>query len=220
MASVRSVSYTIRSPYDARGASARRLRWRQRQCRCRDTGHAAGGTTYDVASAGFSIAVPESWRTISADEFGDGGEWESVVTETPALAPYAQAFQGPDSVLKFVAVDPNVQDEFATNLNVIVEELPAGATLDDYEQAFVSQLESLPNLVGAIDRQRVELPAGPALRASYRLTLLTAGRPGPFPHANTPSWKTDARPSSPTPPCPIKPPPTKTPSPNRRSRFG
>ena len=136
----------------------------------------AGSTTYDVASAGLSIAVPESWRTISADEFSEGGEWEDVVTETPALAPYAQAFQGPDSVLKFAAVDPSVQDEFATNLNVIVEELPAGTTLDDYEQAFVSQLESLPNLVGAVDRQRVELPAGPALKASYKLTLLTSGK--------------------------------------------
>ena len=55
------------------------------------------------------------------------------ITETPALAPYAQAFQGSDSVLKFVAVDPKVQDDFATNLNVIVEELSADATLDDYE---------------------------------------------------------------------------------------
>ena len=136
---------------------------------------AAGDTTYDVASAGFTIAVPESWRTISADEFAAGGEWEEVVTKTPALAPYAQAFQGPDSVLKFAAVDPEVQDDFATNLNVIVEELSADATLDDYEEAFISQLESLPNVVGEIDRQRVELPAGPALRASYKLTLTTSG---------------------------------------------
>ena len=51
-------------------------------------------------------------------------------------------------MLKFAAVDPSVQDEFATNLNVIVEELPADTTLDDYEQAFISQLESLPNVVG------------------------------------------------------------------------
>ena len=79
-------------------------------------------------------------------------------------------------MLKFAAVDPNVQDDFATNLNVIVEELPAGTTLDDYEEAFVSQLQSLPNVVGAIDRQRVELPAGPALRASYKLTLTTSGK--------------------------------------------
>lgn len=136
----------------------------------------AGHTTYDVASAGFSIAVPESWRTISADEFAEGGDWEAAITETPALAPYREALQGPDSVLKFVAVDPRVQDEFATNLNVIVEKLPAGATFEDYEQAFISQLESLPNLVGAIDRQRVDLPAGQALRVSYRLELLTSGR--------------------------------------------
>jgi hypothetical protein len=136
----------------------------------------AGATTYDVASAGFSIAVPESWRTISADEFAEGGKWESVITETPALAPYAEAFQGSDSVLKFAAVDPRVQDDFATNLNVIVEELSADATLDDYEEAFISQLQGLPNVVGTIDRQRVELPAGPALRASYKLRLLTAGR--------------------------------------------
>jgi hypothetical protein len=136
----------------------------------------AGSTTYDVASAGFSIAVPEPWRTISADEFSEGGEWESVVTETPALAPYAEAFQGDDSVLKFAAVDPSVQDEFATNLNVIVEELSSDATLEEYEEAFISQLQQLPNVVGAIDRQRVELPAGPAMRASYRLTLLTSGK--------------------------------------------
>ena len=136
----------------------------------------AGSTTYDVTSAGFTIAVPESWRTISADEFADGGKWETFVNETPPLAPYTQAFQGPDSLLKFVAVDPNGQDGFATNLTVIVEELPAGATLEGYEQASISQLEALSNLVGAIDRQRVELPAGPAVRASYRLKLVTSGK--------------------------------------------
>ena len=84
-----------------------------------------GQTTYKVASAGISIAVPESWRTISADEFDKGGGMEDVIRETPALEPYVEAFQGPNSVLKFVAVDPKVRDEFATNLNVIVEELPA-----------------------------------------------------------------------------------------------
>jgi len=135
-----------------------------------------GRTTYDVASAGFSIAVPESWRAISADDLAASDEWEAVIKDTPALGPYAEILQGPDSVVRFIAVDPNVRDEFATNLNVIVEELSADVTLDDYEQEFIAQLESLPSLLGGIEHRRVNLPGGRAVRTSYMLKLVTSGR--------------------------------------------
>ena len=135
-----------------------------------------GQTTYKVDSAGFSIAVPESWKTISADEFSKGGGMEDVIRDTPVLRPYAEAFEGPNSVLKFVAVDPKVRNKFATNLNIIVEEVPAGMTIEGYQQALLSQLRAFEALQGEIETERVELPAGPAARLTYHLKLLAGGR--------------------------------------------
>ena len=135
-----------------------------------------GHTTYKVASAGFSVAVPESWRTISADEFSKGGGMEDVLRETPALEPYVDAFQGANSVLKFVAIDPELSEEFATNLNIIVEAIPDGMTNESYEQGLLSQLRSFAGLVGEVETTDVELPAGPATRLDYQLDLEASGR--------------------------------------------
>jgi len=141
-----------------------------------EQGTSAGLTTYQVASEGFAVAVPEAWRAISVDELGDGGELESAIEETPSLAPYAEALRGPNSVLKFVAVDPKVRNAFATNLNVIVEELPSDATLEQYEQATLAQLRAFPSVRGEIESERDELPAGPSVRLSYSLELTSGGR--------------------------------------------
>ena len=49
-----------------------------------------GQTTYKVPSAG-SIAVPESWETISADEFSKGGGMEDVVRDTPVQDTFGES---------------------------------------------------------------------------------------------------------------------------------
>jgi hypothetical protein len=139
-------------------------------------GTSNGQTSYNVASEGFAVAAPESWRAISVDQLTNNGELEAMFKETPALERYAEAFRGPNSPLKFFAMDPNIRNAFATNLNITVEELPAGMTLDGYEQASRSQLQTLTNIVGEFGSERVELPAGQALRLTYQLKLTASGR--------------------------------------------
>jgi hypothetical protein len=128
-----------------------------------------------VASQGFSVAVPESWRAIGVDEYREG-DAESLIEENPALEPYAEAFRGPDSLLKFVAVGPNVADD-ALSLNIIVEELSRGMTLEKYNQVSVSFLRTLPNVSGDVESERVRLPAGEAVKLSYRAELMIEGSP-------------------------------------------
>ena len=125
-----------------------------------------------MASQGFSVAVPESWQAISVDEYRDG-DVEGLIKENPALEQYVEAFQGPDSLLKFVAVGPNV----GLSLNIIVEELSLGMTLEKYSQASMSFVRTQPTVSGDIESERVQLPAGEAVKVSYTTEFMIAGSP-------------------------------------------
>jgi hypothetical protein len=82
---------------------------------------------------------------------------------------------GPDSPLKFVALDPDIRHGFATNLLVGVEDLPDGMKLDDYERATRLQISSLGTLRGEIEVGEAALPAGEARTMSYRMRLTVGG---------------------------------------------
>lgn len=131
-------------------------------------------TTYEVASAGFAAAVPRSWETASVDDPAERGDWPAL-EQAPTLRPYLEALREPDPTMKFVAFDPEVRDAFATNLNVVVERLDPGMSFETYARTLIAQLELVPVVVGDITSDDVELPAGDAVRASYRLKLTAGG---------------------------------------------
>jgi hypothetical protein len=135
-----------------------------------------GLTTFEVASAGFSVAVPHSWEAVTADASPESDSLEAVLEKAPTLQPSVEALREPGSVLKFVAFDPEVREEFATNFTVVVEQLAAGVTFEKYASTLITQLELVPVVVGDVERADLELPAGEAVRASYRLKLTAAGR--------------------------------------------
>jgi hypothetical protein len=84
-------------------------------------GEADGLATYEVESSGFSIGVPADWQAVDADEAFEKETLEAMREADPELAPILDAIAAPDSPIRLVAVDPDADDGFATNVNVVVE---------------------------------------------------------------------------------------------------
>lgn len=128
------------------------------------TGAADGFAAYEVESGGFTLSVPEEWKTAKIDEILNEGGLDKIRQEDPELAQQVEPFAQPGSPVKFVALDPDVQGGFATNVNVYVEEVPDGVTRDQY---FEASLQKLTDAFGAPEQERVSLPGGEAVRVSY-----------------------------------------------------
>ena len=122
---------------------------------------------YELSSEGFAIGVPASWTATSVEEIRDSGTLEEIQEENPNLAPYLEELRQPSSPMKLVALDPEVREEFATNVNVIVEDLPEGTTAEQYEQANIANVEEGIEVEGDIAEERVTLDSGEALRVEY-----------------------------------------------------
>jgi hypothetical protein len=128
-------------------------------------GVSGGLATYEVSGAGFSVAVPPDWQTVSADDAFTKSQLETMKEADPALAPYLDALGGSDSFVKLLALDPDIEVGFATNLNVVVEPIAIDITRQQYFDATMSQVRQL---FGAeFEENRVDLPAGEALHLSY-----------------------------------------------------
>jgi hypothetical protein len=136
------------------------------------TSEANGLAAYEVASGGFTISVPESWKAANIDQVVDEGALDEIRRQDPALADQIEPIAQPGSPVKFVAVDPDIQDDFATNATVYVEEVPEGVTQDQY---FDATLDQVTEELGAVDQERVTLPGGEALKLAYEQEI-AAGR--------------------------------------------
>ena len=94
---------------------------------------------------------------------------DQMARENPKLAPFVRGLGGPNSPMKFIALDPNVRSGFATNVNVVVVPAPAGITFAQYRQALVAELRSI--VTGKIEQSVATIGGAQALRASYRLRI-------------------------------------------------
>ena len=126
-----------------------------------------GLETYDLESHGFSIGVPESWEAVSAETVAESEALEELARRNPAVKPFVDAVRRPSSPLKFVAVDPDAEEGFATNVNVVVEPLPEEVSVDEYRDAMLRQLAATGIPARSVEREEVELPAGRATRFAY-----------------------------------------------------
>ena len=128
------------------------------------TGEENGLAAYEVESGGFTISVPQEWKAANIDEVIDEGTLDEIRQKDPELADQIEPIAQPGSPVKFVAIDPDIQDDFATNANVYVEEVPEGVTREQYFDATIEQITAA---LGAPEQEQVTLPAGEALRLSY-----------------------------------------------------
>jgi hypothetical protein len=140
-------------------------------------GTVAGFTTYEVSSANFSIAVPQSWRTFTAEEaFGDSEALDQLERENPEFAQYRDALSNPRSPMKLVAVDPNVRGGFTTNVNVIAQKVSGDFSFEDFARQSEAEIRELADMSTGMQSKVVELPAGRAQRLSYQASFTLNGR--------------------------------------------
>lgn len=124
-----------------------------------------------VQGQGVSLTVPASW--VATEKGISPAILAQMARENPKLAPFVRGLGGPASPMKFIALDPNVRNGFATNVNVVVVSVPAGITFEQYQQALVAGLRNI--VTGKISRSVANVSGVQAVRISYRLQI-TLGR--------------------------------------------
>ena len=146
-----------------------------------DTGSTDGDLqTLEVESAGFSLGVPPSWKGLDADDFAKSGALEDFGKENPSLAPYLSALQAGNSPMKLLAADPELEGNFASNVNVLVQHVPEGTSAKDYADLNRSGLSSQLDIQGSIESEEVDHEAGDAAVARYRANLTSGGEQKTF----------------------------------------
>lgn len=131
------------------------------------SGEAPATKVHEVAEHGFSIAVPSDWKTLTPGEALSANELQEFRDDNPEVAPYLDAVSAPDSPIKFLALDPRVKDAFATNVNVVALPASGGVSFDRWAKAAATEANNLPSRSGPLEQERVNLPAGEALRLAY-----------------------------------------------------
>jgi hypothetical protein len=120
-----------------------------------------------VPGHGISLSVPASW--VASKRGLSPAVVEQMARENPKLAPFIRGLGGSSSPMKFIALNPTVQNGFATNVNVVVVPVQPGITFEQYRQALVAELRAI--VTGNIQQSVATIAGAQALRVSYRLRL-------------------------------------------------
>jgi hypothetical protein len=141
------------------------------------TGSAARTAFHRHAIPGYgtSISLPASWKTVDYRQILEPGELERFARENPDLAGSFAAMAKPSSPIKLFAYDPQVANGFATNANVVIVSLRGPISFSEYARQLVGELGTLRS-VSQLHWGTVRLPAGRAVRVTYRLTINVHGR--------------------------------------------
>lgn len=120
-----------------------------------------------VPGHGMSLSVPASW--VASERGLSPAVVEQMARENPKLAPFVRGLGGPNSPMKFIALNPKVQSGFATNVNVVVVPVQTGITFAQYRQALLSELGAI--VTGKLQQSVTTIAGARALRVTYRLRL-------------------------------------------------
>jgi hypothetical protein len=140
-----------------------------------------GWTEVVVEDQGFSLGLPGTWETLSAQDLEDSGALEARKQEHPEEANLldlaAEALEsGAMSLLAYNPDSPGAQAGFATNLNVV--HAPSTST-DDPDQIAAQLAQAagqIPDMLGEPETGSVDLPSGEAGLVRYHRSV--AGESG------------------------------------------
>jgi hypothetical protein len=130
---------------------------------------------YTIPGYRTSVALPASWKTIDYRQILKTGVLDRLAHDNPELAGTFAAMAQPSSPIKLFAYDPQVSNGFATNANVVVVPLGTQIGFATYARQLVAELKTLSS-VSKLRSTTVRLPAGPAVRITYLLTVNVRGR--------------------------------------------
>jgi hypothetical protein len=126
-----------------------------------------GEETTRHAVAGFSLAVPSDWEAVKAGQALSSEKAEEFRRDNPEIERYIDAVSGPDSPVKFLAFDPDVEEDFATNVNVVVITLGEELSLTEWALAAKREIRALETRRGELRDASEDFPQGEALRLDY-----------------------------------------------------
>ena len=125
-------------------------------------------TRHDIRDSNATVALPKEWKVL--EDF-DEQTISDFTKENEQFAPYVEPLLRND-VFKLFALDPDIEEAFATNLNVIVAPVPV--SLRDWvarENASTRRV-AVP---GSLRTSYVNTPEGKAARVSWQLELNSGG---------------------------------------------
>lgn len=139
----------------------------------------AGWTAQDASDEGFRLALPPGWQEVEPGRVDDS--LDQVREDNPELAEVieSQLSGSLSDLVRFFAFDtrsPTLAEQFATNVNVVVEPLPGGVDFDEYLDANLSQLRTVPG-VRVSGEDEVSLPGGRAAVITSTFTLNSPSGP-------------------------------------------
>jgi hypothetical protein len=125
-------------------------------------------TRHDVRDTSASIALPEEWKVIR--DF-DPASIADFTEENEKFAPYVEPLLRND-VFKLWAVDPDIQDKFATNLNIVVS--PVNQPLIEWVEGETVTARRIA-VPGSLKSSYIQTPAGKAAKLDWLVELKTGG---------------------------------------------
>ena len=125
-------------------------------------------TRHDIRDSSASVSLPEEWKVIK--DF-DPESIAAFTKENEKFAPYVEPLVRND-VIKLLAIDPAVQEKFATNLNVIVT--PVSTPLRQWveQQNASTRQVAVP---GSLRTAYIQTPEGEAAKVSWLLEVESGG---------------------------------------------
>ena len=133
----------------------------------------SGWTDQTLPEDGFGIAFPPGWEAIDPDNAD--AALAQMAKDNPAFAEIVKDQVGKLSeIIRLLAVDansPTLAQGFATNANVIVQPVPGSLRFEEFLQANVSQLRSVPGVTTSVEDDAFALPAGRAALIRSRLPI-------------------------------------------------
>jgi hypothetical protein len=120
-----------------------------------------------VTTPDFSIRIPKKWRSLDRRAALQPSRIKRVLKTNPRLRAELQAFAGPNSPIKLLAVSP-AGPAFRANMNVIQTRVPKSLSFDTLAKNEATQIKAV-TVVHDLRQNVVELPAGRALRLVYRV---------------------------------------------------
>lgn len=134
--------------------------------------------TVEIAGEGFRITLADGWRAIDLDQDSIGAITDLFPSDSE-IGKLLQSQAGSLALagVKLFAIDPrpgSIVSGVAPNLNVIVQPKPPGLSIELLGTVAQSQLEAL-EAFSDIAIENVTLPAGPAVKATYKAEQALAG---------------------------------------------
>ena len=127
-----------------------------------------GYRMHAIREAGVAVALPIGWQVLSQHDAAYPGTLENLGRLDRSFVRLIGALTSPDSPLKLFAFDRVFWHHRATTAMVSQATYGRPGAYGRWAGRMARDLRAAPGRIGRIRASRVELPAGPALRAVYR----------------------------------------------------